>query len=59
MPEDIEMNRMEPAAAGKSSAPMERDQEPDTEYKPINWRKIFLSPKYIRMRNLAPSLHVH
>ncbi|KAF2798808.1 hypothetical protein K505DRAFT_232427 [Melanomma pulvis-pyrius CBS 109.77] len=23
------------------------DQEPDTEYKPINWRKIFLSPKYI------------
>jgi len=51
MSEDIEMNRMEPTAAGKKDELP--DREMDTEYKPIDWKKIFLSPKYIRMRDLA------
>jgi hypothetical protein len=29
-----------------------KDTTPDdTDYRPINWKKIFLSPKYIRMRS--------
>jgi hypothetical protein len=37
---DIEM---EPVRGQKTTAP------DDTEYRPINWKKILLSPKYIRM----------
>jgi len=52
MLEDIEMNKMGPTAARrKDELP---DREMDTEYKSIDWRKIFLSPKYIRTRDLAP-----
>lgn len=53
MPDDIEMNRMElSATAGKKDELP--DREMDTEYKSIDWRKIFLSPKYIRTRDLGP-----
>jgi hypothetical protein len=37
---DIEM---EPVRGQKTTAP------DDTEYRSINWKKIMLSPKYIRM----------
>ena len=52
MPEDIEMNRIEPTAVGKEHELPDRDM--DTEYKSIDWKKIFLSPKYIRTRDFAP-----
>jgi hypothetical protein len=52
MPEDIEMNKLGPTAAGKTDELP--DREMDTEYKSIDWKKIFLSPKYIRTRDLAP-----
>jgi hypothetical protein len=57
MPEDLEMNRMEPTAAGKRDELP--DREIDTEYKSIDWKKIFLSPKYIRMRTLPCLEHVY
>jgi hypothetical protein len=36
---DIEMSGMQ----GRKKGPPE-----ETEYRPVNWKKIFLSPKYIR-----------
>jgi hypothetical protein len=42
---DIEMEAMR--GQKKDSSP------DDTEYRPINWKKIFLSPKYIREAQLS------
>jgi hypothetical protein len=38
---DVEMSR---PRGGRTD-----DLPEDTEYKPIDWKKLFLSPKYIRM----------
>lgn len=36
-----------------------KDTSPDeTEYRPINWKKILLSPKYIRMPSGQRSLSI-
>lgn len=35
------------------------DLQPPTEYQPINWKKIFLTPKYIRMFVLLLLLLLH
>lgn len=43
--EDVEMaKKKEDEPNGPYS-----DLQPPTEYQPINWKKIFLTPKYIRM----------
>ncbi|KAF2464570.1 uncharacterized protein BDR25DRAFT_296506 [Lindgomyces ingoldianus] len=42
MPEDIEMTRMGQGERKRKGGPPE-----ETEYRPVNWKKIFLSPKYI------------
>jgi hypothetical protein len=47
---DADTDGMEMRILGEESA-SER-QEEQTEYKPINWRRIFLTPKYIRMSTL-------
>ena len=39
--DDIEMSGMQ--AQARKEGPSE-----ETEYRPVNWKKIFLSPKYIR-----------
>jgi hypothetical protein len=43
---DIEMARRKDS---RGPAPAADD---DTEYKPINWKKVFLTPKYIRTSSL-------
>ncbi|KAF2713436.1 hypothetical protein K504DRAFT_530420 [Pleomassaria siparia CBS 279.74] len=48
MQNDIEMNRMEPVPLGAKSEEVRLpDRAQDTDYKPVNWKKIFFSPKYI------------
>jgi len=48
--DDIEMSGMQ-AQARKEGPPEE------TEYRPVNWKKIFLSPKYIRTPFEPAALH--
>lgn len=43
---DVEMART-------GSVQRQGEKEEDTEYRPLNWKKIFLTPKYIRMNHPA------
>lgn len=44
MPEDIEMRSM-----GRNDGRKGKYDPPeDTDYRPINWRRVFFTPKYIR-----------
>lgn len=43
-----DMTDVEMGPQRKRSAARNVDDSEDTEYKPINWKKIFLTPKYIR-----------
>ncbi|KAJ3944975.1 uncharacterized protein N0V96_004994 [Colletotrichum fioriniae] len=39
--------------ARTGSVQRQGEKEEDTEYRPLNWKKIFLTPKYIRMNHPA------